>query len=206
MGSNADGVKVAGQLLAAAVNARWPMYLRNAKQILRAGSFDERRYGFGGLMDLLRACQREGFIRLERDRRGGLRVFQGARPSQHHAQGRACAAAGRGERGRSTRAIRTDRGNGRSGHRGRYRAGCHRHQRREFGRDRRHDGGTSGKGYSEASPSADSKPAKGSGEAGRQRQSPVEPPEEDHGAGERPRRARAADFPRNSIHCLTSGA
>jgi len=29
-------------------------------------------------MDLLRACQREGIVRLERDRRGGLRVFQGA--------------------------------------------------------------------------------------------------------------------------------
>ena len=29
-------------------------------------------------MDLLRACQREGVVRLERDRRGGLRVFQGA--------------------------------------------------------------------------------------------------------------------------------
>jgi hypothetical protein len=53
------------------------MYLRNAKQILRAGAFDERRYGFGGLLDLLRACQRDGLIRLERDRRGGLRVFQG---------------------------------------------------------------------------------------------------------------------------------
>jgi hypothetical protein len=39
--------------------------------------FDERRYGFAGLMDLLRACQREGLVRLERDRRGGLRVFQG---------------------------------------------------------------------------------------------------------------------------------
>jgi hypothetical protein len=56
------------------------MYLRNVKQILRAadGGFDERRYGFGGLMDLLKACQREGFVRVERDRRGGLRVFQGA--------------------------------------------------------------------------------------------------------------------------------
>ena len=29
-------------------------------------------------MDLLKACQREGFVRIERDRRGGLRVFQGA--------------------------------------------------------------------------------------------------------------------------------
>src|SRR5207247_5688761 len=31
-----------------------------------------------GLMDLLKACQKEGLVRLERDRRGGLRVFQGA--------------------------------------------------------------------------------------------------------------------------------
>jgi hypothetical protein len=29
-------------------------------------------------MDLLKACQREGLVRLERDRRGGLRVFQGS--------------------------------------------------------------------------------------------------------------------------------
>ena len=56
------------------------MYLRNVKQILRQadGGFDERRYGFGGLMDLLKACQRAGFVRIERDRRGGLRVFQGS--------------------------------------------------------------------------------------------------------------------------------
>jgi hypothetical protein len=53
------------------------MYLRNAKQILRAASFDERRYGFGGLIDLFRACSREGLVRMERDRRGGLRLFQG---------------------------------------------------------------------------------------------------------------------------------
>jgi uncharacterized LabA/DUF88 family protein len=73
------GVQRAGHLLAAATTARWPMYLRNVKQILRQadGGFDERRYGFGGLMDLLKACQREGFVRIERDRRGGLRVFQG---------------------------------------------------------------------------------------------------------------------------------
>jgi len=76
IGDNAEGVRLAGQAFAAAPGARWPMYLRNAKQLLRAAGFDERRYGFGGLLDLLRACQREGFIRLERDRRGGLRVFQ----------------------------------------------------------------------------------------------------------------------------------
>jgi len=78
-GDSAEGVRLAGQILGAVTNARWPMYLRNVKQILRAaGGFDEQRYGFGGLMDLLRACQREGLIRLERDRRGGLRVFQGS--------------------------------------------------------------------------------------------------------------------------------
>ncbi len=77
LGDNADGVRAAGVLMAAATGARWPMYLRNVKQILRAGSFDERRYGFGGLMDLLKACQRDGLVRIERDRRGGLRVFQG---------------------------------------------------------------------------------------------------------------------------------
>jgi uncharacterized protein (TIGR00288 family) len=77
LGDNADGVRVAGQHMANAVNARWPMYLRNVKQILRAAGFDERRYGFGGLLDLLKACQREGLVRVERDRRGGLRVFQG---------------------------------------------------------------------------------------------------------------------------------
>ncbi len=77
--SNGEGVARAGEILAAATNARWPMYLRNVKQILRQadGGFDERQYGFGGLMDLLRACQRDGLVRVERDRRGGLRVFQG---------------------------------------------------------------------------------------------------------------------------------
>jgi hypothetical protein len=66
-------------MLRAAAGARWPMYLRNVKQILRQaeGGFDERRYGFGGLMDLLRAVQKDSFIRMERDRRGGLRVFPG---------------------------------------------------------------------------------------------------------------------------------
>jgi len=77
--SQAEGVKRVADALTAATQARWPMYLRNVKQILRAadGGFDERRYGFSGLVDLVRACQREGLVRLERDRRGGLRVFPG---------------------------------------------------------------------------------------------------------------------------------
>ena len=103
MGTNADGVRLAGQILRNATGARWPMYVRNVKQLLRAyrgdghagangneapgnvgpggnagpGGFDERQYGFGGLMDLMRACQKEGLLRVERDRRGGLRVFPG---------------------------------------------------------------------------------------------------------------------------------
>jgi uncharacterized LabA/DUF88 family protein len=78
-GDQADGVRLVRQILTTATAARWPMYLRNVKQLLRAaeGGFDERRYGFMGLIDLLRACQREGLMRLERDRRGGLRVFKG---------------------------------------------------------------------------------------------------------------------------------
>jgi uncharacterized LabA/DUF88 family protein len=77
--SQADGVARVGEILKAATAARWPMYLRNVKQLLRAsdGSFDERRYGFAGLVELVRGCQKEGLVRLERDRRGGLRVFPG---------------------------------------------------------------------------------------------------------------------------------
>ena len=77
-GDTAEGVRIVGDLLRAATSARWPMYLRNFKQILRAAAFDERRYGFGGLMDLVRACGREGLLRAERDRRGGIRIFRGS--------------------------------------------------------------------------------------------------------------------------------
>ena len=78
--TQAEGVKHVGDILRKATGARWPMYIRNVKQIIRAAdaNFDERRYGFGGLMDLLRACQKENLLRMERDRRGGLRVFPGA--------------------------------------------------------------------------------------------------------------------------------
>ena len=80
IGDTTEGARIAGEILRQATSARWPMYLRNVKQIFRAAPepFDERRYGFGSLMDLLRALQRDGVIRLERDRRGGLRVFPGA--------------------------------------------------------------------------------------------------------------------------------
>ncbi|HET7852666.1 MAG TPA: NYN domain-containing protein [Methyloceanibacter sp.] len=78
-GDKADGVRLVRQILTAATTARWPMYLRNFKHLLRdaEGGFDERRYGFNGLIDLLRAAQREGLVRLERDRRGGVLMFKG---------------------------------------------------------------------------------------------------------------------------------
>ena len=67
------------QVLAEATTPpRWPMYLRQMKQFIRTArpDFDERRYG--SLPDLLRACQKDGLLRLERDRQGGLRAFAGS--------------------------------------------------------------------------------------------------------------------------------
>ena len=55
------------------------MYIRQLKQYLRAvdATFDERKYGFETLGDLMRACQRDGVLRIERDRQGGMRIFPG---------------------------------------------------------------------------------------------------------------------------------
>jgi uncharacterized LabA/DUF88 family protein len=59
---------------------RWPMYVRQLKQYIRGieSDFDEHKFGFNTLMEFLRACQRDGLFRLERDRRGQVRVFPGA--------------------------------------------------------------------------------------------------------------------------------
>ncbi len=67
------------RILARSKPQRFPMYIRNMKQLLRQAEpgFDERRYGFANLVDLLRALGRDGLLRLERDRQGALRVFQG---------------------------------------------------------------------------------------------------------------------------------
>jgi len=64
----------------AAQPPRWPMYVRQFKQFLRGvdSTFDERKWGFGTIMEFLRVCQREGLFRLERDRRGQIRVFPGS--------------------------------------------------------------------------------------------------------------------------------
>jgi uncharacterized LabA/DUF88 family protein len=73
-----DGVALVRKVLAeAATPPRWPMYPRQFKQFLRAAvpGFDERRYG--SIAELMRACQKDGLVKLERDRQGGLRVFAG---------------------------------------------------------------------------------------------------------------------------------
>jgi uncharacterized LabA/DUF88 family protein len=76
----ADGIREVRRLFQAAPNPpRFPMYVRQAKQFMRAvdPTFDERKFGFGSLQDLLRACQREGLFRVERDRQGVIRLFPG---------------------------------------------------------------------------------------------------------------------------------
>jgi uncharacterized LabA/DUF88 family protein len=74
--SLAEGVALVRRVLTeAATPPRWPMYPRQFKQFLRAAvpNFDERRYG--SIAELTRACQKDGLLKLERDRQGGLRVF-----------------------------------------------------------------------------------------------------------------------------------
>ncbi len=76
----ADGYKAMERVfLKPGAVTRWPLYLRQAKAVLRAGDegFDERKYGFAGLVEALRYGQREGLFRLDRDRQGVLRVYPG---------------------------------------------------------------------------------------------------------------------------------
>jgi len=89
-----DGIRDVHQAFAtAATPPRWPMYVRQAKQFLRntIEGFDERKYGFASVVDLLRAAGKEGVLRLERDRQGAIRVFPGvqlaARPAAPSAPG-----------------------------------------------------------------------------------------------------------------------
>jgi len=76
-----DGYRVMAQAFTrAGANPRFPMYVRQFKHFMKTfdESFDERRYGFAGILDALRFGQREGLFRLDRDRRGGVRVHPGA--------------------------------------------------------------------------------------------------------------------------------
>ncbi len=60
-----------------------PLYMRQVRQALRAldSRYDERQSGFRGLLDLLHQGQREGWLRLHRDRNGVWRVFPLSVPS-----------------------------------------------------------------------------------------------------------------------------
>jgi len=75
-----DGIKAVQHAFANAGQIRWPMYVRQARQFLRTAiqGFDERKYGFASVVDLLRAAGKEGVFRIERDRQGAVRVFPGA--------------------------------------------------------------------------------------------------------------------------------
>ena len=59
--------------------SHWPMYLRSFKHLLRSAdpSFDERRFGISSIHDLARQAQREGLLRIERNRQGILRIYPG---------------------------------------------------------------------------------------------------------------------------------
>jgi uncharacterized LabA/DUF88 family protein len=80
IGTAADGVRELKAMLSSGVVRKWPLYLRNVKQIIRQvnPAFDERAYGFGSLVDLLRAAHKDGLVRVDRDRQGVVRVFQGS--------------------------------------------------------------------------------------------------------------------------------
>ena len=58
---NAEGVRAVHQAFSAGT-PRWPMYIRQAKQFLKGSieNFDERRYGFASVVDLLRAAAKTG--------------------------------------------------------------------------------------------------------------------------------------------------
>jgi uncharacterized protein (TIGR00288 family) len=75
-----DGIRAVQRAFSETPPARWPLYVRQAKQHLRSAidSFDERKYGFASVVDLLRAAGKEGVLRVERDRQGAIRLFPGA--------------------------------------------------------------------------------------------------------------------------------
>jgi hypothetical protein len=75
-----DGIRAVQHAFNETPPARWPLYVRQAKQHLRTAidGFDERQYGFASVVDLLRAAGKEGVLRIERDRQGAIRVFPGA--------------------------------------------------------------------------------------------------------------------------------
>jgi uncharacterized LabA/DUF88 family protein len=79
-GQQAEGYAIIRDIfLRPGIVARWPLYVRQAKQVIRGANegFDERRHGFNGIVDALRYAQREGLFRLDRDRQGVIRIYPG---------------------------------------------------------------------------------------------------------------------------------
>ncbi|OFW00543.1 MAG: hypothetical protein A3I61_12350 [Acidobacteria bacterium RIFCSPLOWO2_02_FULL_68_18] len=80
-----DGIRAVQKTFGeTATPPRWPLYVRQAKQLLRQAvdGFDERNYGFASVVDLLRAAGKDGVLRIERDRHGAIRIFPGAKLTQ----------------------------------------------------------------------------------------------------------------------------
>jgi uncharacterized LabA/DUF88 family protein len=80
-GQQAEGYAIIRDIfLRPGIVSRWPLYVRQAKQVIRGANegFDERRHGFNGIVDALRYAQREGLFRLDRDRQGVIRIYPGA--------------------------------------------------------------------------------------------------------------------------------
>jgi uncharacterized LabA/DUF88 family protein len=79
---SSDAVKALQEILRGLKSKpHWPMYLRGFKQFLKSlqPSFDEHAYGISSIYDLVRQAQREGMLRVERNRQGILRIFPGER-------------------------------------------------------------------------------------------------------------------------------
>ncbi len=55
----------------------WPMYLRTFKHFLKSlqPPFDERQFGITSTYDLVRQAQKDGLLRVERNRQGIMRIY-----------------------------------------------------------------------------------------------------------------------------------
>jgi uncharacterized protein (TIGR00288 family) len=82
--SSAEAIAALKQVMAeaGAKAPHRPLYLRQVSQALRSAGkeFDARRHGFRGILDLLHQAQREGWLRLHRDRKGVWRAFPVVEP------------------------------------------------------------------------------------------------------------------------------
>ena len=78
-----DGIRAVQQAFAQRIarrrGGRCTCARRSSSSRSRIEGFDERRYGFSSVVDLLRAAAKEGVLKLERDRHGAFRVFAGSK-------------------------------------------------------------------------------------------------------------------------------